>query len=240
VESNKKLKCCGETTPKTAVFYGVKFWFTQKDHNAILYELINTRIAVKKFTLAFALLVSLNAQAFDLYALGTSNTNCKNNDSNFGFTATLEKLLRADGIDVRVINGGQDGDRPVFMARRVDGVIAAGTNKLVIYEGGPNERNPAFNREGSEVVLEKLQKAKVPAIYVSHRRIFSHEEAKESADKYGAYYYGHWADNVPVDRDHFMYDTSFGAGHMSLEGCQLWAKNMVPIVKRAIVENNIK
>jgi hypothetical protein len=195
---------------------------------------------VKKFTLAFALLVSLNAQAFDLYALGTSNTNCKNNDSNFGFTATLEKLLRADGIDVRVINGGQDGDRPVFMARRVDAVIAAGTNKLVIYEGGPNERNPVHNREGSEVVLEKLQKAKVPAIYVSHRRIFSYEEAKESADKYGAYYYGHWNDNVPTNSDNHQYDIPFGAGHMTAAGCQLWAKNMVPIVKRAIAENNIK
>ena len=195
---------------------------------------------MKKFALILAFLISSNAQAFDIYALGTSNTNCKNNDATVAFTATLEKLLRAEGIDARVINGGLDGDKPVFMATRVEGVISAGTNKLVIFEGGPNERNPVWNREGAEKVLEKLQKAKIPAIYVSHRRIHSHEESKATADKFGAYYYGHWADNVPVNSDYFMYDIGFGAGHMRLEGCQLWAKNMVPIVKRAIAENNIK
>jgi hypothetical protein len=194
--------------------------------------------------LALAVLFSFcasSAGAFDLYALGTSNTNCKNVDSNFGFTATLEKLLRAEGIDVNVINGGQDGDRPVFMANRVDFAVISNPNvKLVIYEGGPNDRNPKSNKEYSEIVLEKLQRAKIPAIYVSHNVIFSHEEAKESADKFGAYYYGHWQDGIPRDHVHRQFDIPFGAGHYTAQGCQLWAKNMVPIVKRAVQENNIK
>jgi hypothetical protein len=54
-----------------------------------------------------------NANAFEIYALGTSATNCKGVDRDKIYTARLQEILRRDGLDATVVNGGIDGDRPV-------------------------------------------------------------------------------------------------------------------------------
>ena len=75
---------------------------------------------MKKLLLfGFLAVFSAAAAAFEIYALGTSNTNCKGVDRAKTFTAHLEELLRADGVDARIINGGVDGDRPVWMEKRL-------------------------------------------------------------------------------------------------------------------------
>lgn len=184
-------------------------------------------------------LLSLNCLGFEIFALGTSNTNCKN--AGQAFTTRLNELLTADKINAQVINAGVDGDRPAFMMPRLEqGLKNYPNTKLVIFEPGPNERNPRFSLGPAEEILAYLQKIQMPSIYVSHTVVQSQEDGAEMAKKYGAYYYGDWAKGVPQDRDHRQFDTGSSGGHMTVQGCQLWAKNILPLVEQVIKEKNIK
>jgi hypothetical protein len=187
---------------------------------------------------AVLLFVSNVANAFEIFALGTSNTNCKGVDRSKIFTVRLEELLHASGIDVKVINAGIDGDKPMWMLNRLQQGVTDQT-KLVLFEPGPNDRNKSSNVESSEKILAALQKMSMPTIYISAPIIQTNTEAQETAKKYGAYYYGHWIKDVPVDRVHRQYDLA-GGGHMTAEGCQLWASNILPLVKQVLEERSIK
>ncbi len=179
--------------------------------------------------------LSFGAFGFDIFALGTSNTNCKN--AGQIYTTTLNELLVQDKIKANVINAGVDGDKPVFMLNRLQQGLKTHPNiKIVIFEPGPNERNLKFNIGYSEEVLAYLQKNNIPTIYVSHILIQNNDEAQEMATKYGAYYYGHWNKNVPTDRNHRQFDMGVGGGHMTELGCQKWAQNMLPMIKQVINE----
>ena len=60
---------------------------------------------MKKLIYAFFLTaITSNAFAFEILALGTSNTNCKN--ANAAYTNTLNDLVTKSGIQAQVINGG--------------------------------------------------------------------------------------------------------------------------------------
>lgn len=185
-----------------------------------------------------ALFIACPTYGFEILAIGTSNTNCKN--AGQSYTATLNEFLTQEKVNATVINAGVDGDRPTFMLARLEQNIKANSNiKIVIFEPGPNEKNKRFNVGASGDILAYLQEQKIPTIYVSHQAIQSNEDASEMAQKYGAYYYGHWIKNVPIDREHRQYDDG-SAGHMTPLGCQLWAKNLFPMLKQVILEKNIK
>ena len=118
--------------------------------------------------------LSVNSFGFEIFALGTSNTNCKN--SGQAYTTKLNELLAQDKINAAVINAGVDGDRPAFMMTRLEQGLKANPNiKMVIFEPGPNERNPRFNLGPSEEILAYLQKLNIPTIYVSHSLIQNNE-----------------------------------------------------------------
>ena len=122
-------------------------------------------------------LLSLNAYGFNIYALGTSNINCKGADQ--AFTNTLGDLFVQDKSNVKVINGGKDGDVPLFMLQRLEKALKDNSDiKIVIFEPGPNERNKSRNLEPSEKILAYLQKINMPTIYVSHVWLQNKEEAQ--------------------------------------------------------------
>jgi hypothetical protein len=196
---------------------------------------------MKKIIISLALaLISINSFGFEIFALGTSNTNCKG--AGQAYTNALNEMFSQEKINAQVINAGVDGDRPVFMMNRLEqGLKAYPNTKIVIFEPGPNERNPKFNLGPSEEILAHLQKINMPTIYVAHSQIQSNEEAQEFAAKYGAYYYGLWNKDVPTNSTYRQYDMpGSGAGHMTVAGCQLWAKNMFPFIKQVIKEKGIK
>ena len=64
------------------------------------------------------------------------------------------------------------------------------------------------------------------------------------ATKYGAFAYGHWAHDIAVDSRHFQFDLRQGGkgrgGHLTAEGCALWASNMAPLVEKVIKQTGIK
>jgi hypothetical protein len=195
---------------------------------------------MKKIIISLVLtLLSINSFGFEILALGTSNTNCKNADQ--AYTSTLNDLLGQEKINASVINAGVDGDKPTFMQARLEQSIKANPNiKIVIFEPGPNEKNKRFNISASGDILAYLQEQKIPTIYISHQAIQSNEDASEMAKKYGASYYGHWIKNVPIDAGHRQYDQPGQAGHMTVVGCQLWAKNMLPFIKEVLKARNIQ
>jgi len=188
-------------------------------------------------------LLATAAQAFEIYAIGTSATNCKGVDQDKTFTVRLQEILRRDGYDATVINGGIDGDRPVWIYKRLPQAINART-RLVIFEPGPNDPDPAYSREYAEKGLAWLQEHHMPAIYMSSPRAHSAEQAADAARRYGAYYYGTMSKGVPVDRAHWQFDNDkqFGGsgkgpgGHMTAEGCLMAAQGIAPLVEQVLQE----
>ena len=195
---------------------------------------------MKKLLLCLALgLISLKSFSFEIFALGTSNTNCKG--AGQAYTNTLNSMLTQEKINAQVINAGVDGDKPAFMMTRLEqGLKNYPNTKIVIFEPGPNEKNPKSNLGPSEEILAYLQKIKMLTIYVSHSLIQTNEEAKDLANQYGAYYYGHWNKNVPTNRTNRQYDQPGAAGHMTAAGCELWAQNMLPFIKQVMATRNIQ
>lgn len=185
---------------------------------------------IVQIVLAFSPSICLG---YEIFALGTSNTNCK--DADQSFTKALNELLAQDRISGSVINAGIDGDRPIFMVERLkQGLAKYPDIKLVLFEPGPNEKNARFNLGPTEEILRHLQEIKMPTIYMSNRSIQPYDnEAKQFAKKYGAYYYGHWARNTPGDSEYWS------NRHMTAKGCKLWANNLFPLIKQVIKDNAI-
>ncbi|MCK9389455.1 MAG: hypothetical protein M0Q22_13810 [Sulfuritalea sp.] len=191
---------------------------------------------IAQLLIAIMLLAPLTATAYEILAFGTSNTNSKNVERSKSFTAHLQDQLRAKGHDVTVVNAGVDGDKPFWMINRMPDLIN-GNTRLVIFEPGPNDRNKSSNVEYSEKILAELQQKKLRTIYISHGYIQTEDEGRDTALKYGALYYGHWHRNVPKDREHFQFDQPPpNLGHMTAEGCQMVANQILPLVEMAISE----
>lgn len=199
------------------------------------------KLISKTFLLMFLFCVIGKVEAFEILAIGTSNTNCKNVDRALIFSAHLERLLIEDGFqDVKVINAGVNGDTPFWMSRRLVSSVKSET-KLVLLEPGPNEKNKARSLEDSAKMLSYLKELKMPTIYVSNGDIQKFDEAKEFAERFGASIYGDFARQIPRTPEFRQFDDP-GAkpGHLTAQGCELWAKNILPLVKKVLVDNGIK
>jgi len=197
---------------------------------------------MKKLIAITALAIaSVNAQAFDVVAIGTSAINCRNVwDRERIFSVQLEKELRARGYDVNVINAGIDGDTPQWIERRLKDTITPDT-KLVIVEPGPNDRNRESALHYIGNMFDYLNSINMPTIYTSNRIVEETEqEGTETARKYGVTYYGHWKREVPTTGEFFLFDTRNGHGHMSGAGCTMWAQKMAPLVVKVLVDNKIQ
>lgn len=98
-----------------------------------------------------ALLVAWNfaaqsADAATVVALGASNTYGKGVARNQAFPAQLEAILRAKGLNVRVINAGINGDTTEGMLRRMDSAVPNGTSAVILQPGGNDGRKGSPDR----------------------------------------------------------------------------------------------
>jgi acyl-CoA thioesterase-1 len=80
------------------------------------------------------------ASAATVVALGASNTYGKGVARNQAFPAQLEAILRAKGLNVRVVNAGINGDPTENMLRRLDSVVPNGTSVVILQPGGNDGR----------------------------------------------------------------------------------------------------
>lgn len=89
-------------------------------------------------------------------------------------------------------------------------------------------------------MLSYLKGLKMPTIYISNSDIQNYEEAKEFADKFEAYIYGNFAKQIPRTPEFRQFDDGGGKpGHLTAQGCELWAKNILPLVKKVLADNSI-
>jgi acyl-CoA thioesterase-1 len=87
-----------------------------------------------------------SAHAATVVALGASNTYGKGVARNQAFPAQLEAILRAKGLNVRVVNAGINGDTTEGMLRRMDRVVPNGTNAVILQPGGNDRRKGSADR----------------------------------------------------------------------------------------------
>lgn len=87
-----------------------------------------------------------SAHAATVVALGASNTYGKGVARNQAFPAQLEAILRAKGLNVRVINAGINGDTTEGMLRRLDRVVPNGTSAVILQPGGNDRRKGSPDR----------------------------------------------------------------------------------------------
>jgi acyl-CoA thioesterase-1 len=93
---------------------------------------------------AFGVFFALGtAHATTVVALGASNTFGKGVSRSQSYPAQLETLLRARGLNVRVINAGVNGDTTGNMLARLDRVVPKGTSVVILQPGGNDRRKLA-------------------------------------------------------------------------------------------------
>lgn len=83
------------------------------------------------------------AHAATVVALGASNTFGKGVSRSQSYPAQLETLLRAKGLNVRVINASVNGDTTGSMLARLDRVVPKGTSVVILQPGGNDRRELA-------------------------------------------------------------------------------------------------
>jgi len=107
-----------------------------------------------------------------ILALGTSLTQGYGLPPGTEFPAVLERRLRAEKKDVRVINAGVSGDTSAGGASRIDWSLADHPDFAII-ELGSNDAlrglSPQQTEKNLSVVLEKLKAAKVRVLLLGMR-----------------------------------------------------------------------
>jgi acyl-CoA thioesterase I len=87
-----------------------------------------------------------SAWAATVVALGASNTYGKGVARNQAYPAQLEAMLRAKGLNVRVVNAGINGDTTEGMLRRLDRTVPNGTSAVILQPGGNDRRKGSPDR----------------------------------------------------------------------------------------------
>src|SRR5882757_9899604 len=102
------------------------------------------------------------ASAATVVALGASNTFGKGVARNEAFPAQLENILRAKGLNCRVINAGINGDTTEGMLRRLDRAVPNGTSAVILQPGGNDRRKGSPDRTAE--IRSRLSARGIPVI----------------------------------------------------------------------------
>ena len=102
-------------------------------------KLASTESLLRRLCLTVVVLVAgiaaSDAAQISIVALGTSNTRGRGVPADQAYPAQLQALLRAKGIDARVLNLGVNGDSSAGMLARLNSV--PGGTRLVLLEYSP-------------------------------------------------------------------------------------------------------
>jgi lysophospholipase L1-like esterase len=116
--------------------------------------------------------------------IGDSNVYGKGVSTSENYPTRLEAALRARGLDVRVSNGGMNGDTSAGLAARLDSAVPAGTRVAVIWVGVNDVTK--YGKSRSEVqanvagIVSRLR-AKGIESYVIRPPVYNVEDHKNPA-----------------------------------------------------------
>lgn len=100
--------------------------------------------------------------AATVVALGASNTYGKGVARNQAFPAQLEAILRAKGLNCRVVNAGINGDTTAGMLGRMDRAVPNGTSAVILQPGGNDGRKGSPDRTAE--IQGRLSARGIPVI----------------------------------------------------------------------------
>lgn len=138
------------------------------------YRLVSRRLVVFVLALIFAPVLAMGtaaAKPLHVIAFGDSLTAGYGLPAPESVPARLQAALRADGLDVTIVNAGVSGDTTSGGKARLDWVLATapgGKPDLVILELGANDAlrgiDPALTRSNLDAILATLTKRGIPVL----------------------------------------------------------------------------
>ena len=117
------------------------------------------------------------ARAQTIVALGASNTEGMGRGrTNMGvpreqaYPAQLERMLRARGVNARVVNAGIAGDTTAGMLARLDASVPNGTSLLILQPGGNDARQgrSGADRAANIAEIRRRMQARCVPVLVLH------------------------------------------------------------------------
>ena len=194
---------------------------------------------------AFAMAATAtHAAPLKILALGTSLTQGLGVPPGYDLTAVLESRLRAEGLDVKVINAGVSGDTSAGGLARLDWSLADHPQAAII-ELGSNDalrgQSPAETRKNLGAILTRLKAEHVAVLLTGMKapRNLGPEYAAQFdaiypalAKQFGVLFYPFILDGVAADPKLNQADGI----HPNPAGVKIIADRMMPYVKKLVLE----
>ncbi|WP_445679631.1 arylesterase [Radicibacter daui] len=177
-----------------------------------------------------------------ILALGDSLTAGYGLPEGQGFVPQLEAALKADGEDVRIINGGVSADTSLGARERLDWALADNPGYAIVNIGANDMLrglDPAKTRENIDAILAGLQKAGVKTLLVGMMATPSlgpdYQQAfnglyPDLAKKYGLDFYPFYLDGVAADPKLNQADGI----HPNKDGVAVIVGKMLPAVEKLL------
>jgi acyl-CoA thioesterase-1 len=178
-----------------------------------------------------------------ILALGTSLTEGYGVPPGLDFTAVLEARLKADHLDVKLINAGVSGDTSAGGLSRVDWSLADHPDAAIV-ELGSNDalrgQSPDQTEKNISAVLAKLKAAHLPILLIgmkAPRNLGSEYAAQfdpiypKLAKQYGTLLYPFMLDGVAVNPKLNQADGI----HPNPAGVKIVVDRILPLVKQLVL-----
>jgi acyl-CoA thioesterase-1 len=133
-----------------------------------LFGLLGLLIAVSLSTLSGP----ARSEAIVITAVGDSNIAGKSVSASDAYPAKLERALRANGYDVRVINAGITGDSTQGVLARLDSAVPAGTKIAIVWVDVNDLRagvSPAEVEAGRQAIASRLRARGIKVLLLNPR-----------------------------------------------------------------------
>ncbi len=184
------------------------------------------------------------AEALRILALGDSLTQGYGLPNGTEFPAQLEAALRAEGLNIGVINAGVSGDTSAGGLARLDWSLSDHPDAAIVELGGNDALrglSPAEMEQNLDAILARLSQEGIPVLLagiMSPRNMGPDYSAEfdavypRVAEKHGALFYPFFLDGVALDPDLMQADGT----HANEDGVAEIVRRMMPLVRELIAK----
>jgi acyl-CoA thioesterase I len=183
--------------------------------------------------------IPARAAPLELVVLGDSLSSGYGLSPTEGFAVVLEKALRDEGLDIRIVNAGVAGDTSTQGLARLDWSVPEGTRGVIV-ELGANDalrgQDPAQTEKAMDEILTRLKARNIPILLagmLAPPNMGQDYEARfnpifpKLADKHGVLFYPFFLENVAGNLELNQPDGM----HPNAQGVQKIVKGILPLVK---------
>ena len=129
------------------------------------------------------LIVAIGAD--NVYGHGIGRRNTGGVSPGEAFPAQLQALLRARGIEARVINAGEGGNTTLRMLQRLDSSVPEGTQLVIVDRANGNDKKAGLKAQQAHYVQEiegRLRARHIAVIVIPRWRNIPHLNANRDWD----------------------------------------------------------